>query len=42
MAELENLKARSQIADKQILDIEDMYFQLQRIRNRMKRRLDAM
>tara|TARA_R110002096_G_scaffold120749_5_gene261589 strand:- start:7100 stop:7900 length:801 start_codon:yes stop_codon:yes gene_type:complete len=42
VAELENLKARSQIADKQILDIEDMYFQLQRIRNRMKRRLDAM
>jgi DNA-binding transcriptional MerR regulator len=39
---LEQLKSRTQIAADQVLDIEDMYFQLQRIRNRMKRRLEAL
>jgi DNA-binding transcriptional MerR regulator len=42
MAKLTNLKTRTQIADNKILDIEDLYFQLQRIRNRMKRRLDSI
>jgi DNA-binding transcriptional MerR regulator len=39
---LGQLKSRTQIASDRVLDIEDMYFQLQRIRNRMKRRLEAL
>ncbi len=39
---LGQLKSRAQIANDRILDIEDMYFQLQRIRNRMKRRLESL
>jgi len=36
------LKSRTDIASNQILEIEDMYFQLNLIKNRMKRRLQAM
>ena len=39
---LGQLKSRAQIANDRVLDIEDMYFQLQRIRNRMKRRLESL
>ena len=39
---LGQLKSRAHIATDKVLDIEDMYFQLQRIRNRMKRRLEAL
>jgi DNA-binding transcriptional MerR regulator len=39
---LGQLKSRAQIANAHVLDIEDMYFQLQRIRNRMKRRLESL
>lgn len=39
---LGQLKSRTDVANDRILDIEDMYFQLQRIRNRMKRRLESL
>ena len=39
---LGKLKSRTDVANDRILDIEDMYFQLQRIRNRMKRRLESL
>ena len=39
---LGQLKSRTLIASDRVLDIEDMYFQLQRIRNRMKRRLESL
>ncbi|GEM_PF-349904 len=39
---LDQLKSRAQIASDKVLDIEDLYFQLQRIRNRMKRRLETL
>jgi DNA-binding transcriptional MerR regulator len=42
VSSLGQLKARTQIANDRVLDIEDMYFQLQRIRNRMKRRLESL
>lgn len=36
------VKSRSAVSENTILEIEDLYFQLQRVRNRMKRRLEAL